>query len=825
MKKKINNYTDKTSQSTKMKQASPGYSKVRSAFDGITFSVAILFILLGLNAILRPLYLDYLKDSFTLKIIATGQKNKDSKGSNVVIRSVSINAWSQDMSMFEVDPNSGWKYVREDHALVNEDPKGIAAVEIPLDSIQSFSVTLRGTDNAGIAEIYIGDKLWKTVDLYYPHNGYHDDTFNYQTSNWLMPEKNLYLIGALFIVFLAFFYILNKKGWISEKTMRLARIVVICGLIAIILTGAISWIQYNDRKRFLYYLKHSPHTFIKSTAVIFWMMAFISLVTGRVWIADLIISPILYVMVCVDFFKQLFRGFPFYPWDISLFDEALSIVSGYEIKFTKPMILSGILLILIIVALIIFRKKIVFRTCRARWIATVTTLVCLLVSFYFGFFNLGSETKDVKYRTFDPLGYYLRRGFVASFLEFTPYVNGPPKPEGYDHQRMEEINKEVLAIDQKLRKNTDNAKKKPNVIIIMSEAFWDLSRVESVKLEAELMPNFNRLKKESRYGTAFAHVINAGTVISEFECLSGLSGEFFPKDYMVYGHFFRHGFATIVSHMKEQGYHTTGMHPYNGNNYNRAGAYEKMGFDQVLFREQFNENNKMRGYISDEEMTDKIIDVFDKQEGGQPQFIFAVSMMNHGGYSKEQIIEEHQVPYTSDAFKGAAKNAMTDYLAGIHASDAALGKLVEHVRASDRDTIVLFYGDHMSDFWTSDGTMFEHTDWIDEPLKKDFETHQVPFLMWSNFAQKEKNLGIMQTAHLVPTMCQEYSLKSKPFWNFLYDMQKYYTASDDKIVVTQDGTYKPFDQMDAEQRKYYEMYKLIQYDYVYGKRYTDDLIK
>ena len=166
---------------------------------------------------------------------------------------------------------------------------------------------------------------------------------------------------------------------------------------------------------------------------------------------------------------------------------------------------------------------------------------------------------------------------------------------------------------------------------------------------------------------------------------------------------------------------------------------------------------------------------------------------------------------------------MTDYFAALHESDRALGELIDYFRNVDEDVIVVYFGDHMSDAGLKDDRMFEKTEWKEDLNEYDYETHIVPFLVWSNFESKSENWGIMGIGELLPSVFDAYGINGSDFWSFLVDIRKYYAASDNCIVVNYDGTYSKVSEMTEEQKNKHDIYKQLQYDRIWGKKYASGI--
>ena len=60
-----------------------------------------------------------------------------------------------------------------------------------------------------------------------------------------------------------------------------------------------------------------------------------------------------------------------------------------------------------------------------------------------------------------------------------------------------------------------------------------------------------------------------------------------------------------------------------------------MGFDEFLNQDNWGGEyqDKLRGFVSDQSVFDKIISLYKEKETNQKLFTFCVTMQNHGGYA------------------------------------------------------------------------------------------------------------------------------------------------------------------------------------------------
>ena len=587
------------------------------------------------------------------------------------------------------------------------------------------------------------------------------------------------------------------------------------------------FVQYGTVKDSWAYISGQTHLFIKTAILLFLVMQVLTCIFKRVWLSFGLTALGVIVLETISNIKFSNRGMPLLPWDVSMAREALSVAGNYEMAIS----LQEVAALLIAAGTAVLLFFLVKKTGRESGIwgilkrlgSAVVICACIVFYVYTGFVRNISEESDITYRTFKVEDQYEARGFVPAFLEYLSYVNPADKPQKYNETTMDTISAKYA--DGSAAGETQQTET-PNIIAIMSESFWDASRLNTIKLDEPLLPVYENLKKEGMYGELFSHVLNGGTVVSEFEFLTGFSGEFFPSDYMVYGNYLKKDFYSAVGILKNQGYATMAFHPYTSSNYNRENAYLKMGFDQRFFEDSFEDTKIIRNYISDESMYKKMISEYENRtDKTQPVFMFGVTMQNHGGYWKDSIYEEKKVGFSTDVYGEVATDCLEDQLTGLHESDRALGELVDYFRTADQNTIIIYFGDHVSDAGPKNDRALEKSSWNEDELEYDYETHKVPFLVWSNYNNNSEDAGIMEMGELLPTVFEKYNIKSTEFWNYLLTLKNCYSAADSSIVISKDQTYRDIAEMSEEEAAMHEEYKLLQYDYIFGKQYAEEFWK
>ena len=644
------------------------------------------------------------------------------------------------------------------------------------------------------------------------------------TSIWVFPEEH----GAVWLITFGIALLLTvgiiKLNKNQKNTEIISVRIILHAFLALFLELLAVFVQYGTVKDSWVYISGQLHLFIKTAILIFLVMQLLTCITKRVWISFGITAVVVIFLETVSNIKFSNRGMPLLPWDVSMAKEALSVAGNYEIAVSLPEIAALLIAVGVSILLFFLAKATKKGFCILQRLVTgIVICLCMVFYVYTGFVQNVSEESDITYRTFKVEDQYEARGFVPAFLEYLSYVNPADKPQKYNETTMDTISAKYA--DGSAAGETQQTET-PNIIAIMSESFWDASRLNTIKLDEPLLPVYENLKKEGMYGELFSHVLNGGTVVSEFEFLTGFSGEFFPSDYMVYGNYLKKDFYSAVGILKNQGYATMAFHPYTSSNYNRENAYLKMGFDQRFFEDSFEDTKIIRNYISDESMYKKMISEYENRtDKTQPVFMFGVTMQNHGGYWKDSIYEEKKVGFSTDVYGEVATDCLEDQLTGLHESDRALGELVDYFRTADQNTIIIYFGDHVSDAGPKNDRALEKSSWNEDELEYDYETHKVPFLVWSNYNNNSEDAGIMEMGELLPTVFEKYNIKSTEFWNYLLTLKNCYSAADSSIVISKDQTYRDIAEMSEEEAAMHEEYKLLQYDYIFGKQYAEEFWK
>ena len=297
---------------------------------------------------------------------------------------------------------------------------------------------------------------------------------------------------------------------------------------------------------------------------------------------------------------------------------------------------------------------------------------------------------------------------------------------------------------------------RPNLILVLSESFFDVTTLPGVTYDTDPIPEFHALQRESVSGSFYTRTLGYGTCSIELEILTGINTVLLNRedlssmDPAVFGRL-----PSVPALLKSSGYDTTLLHMFNDSIYHRRSLFKNLQFDKMYFSEDFAQFHTpareassywsfMKPHISGEFYSDNLMSellpsLFESRRAvsSSPQFLYAISMENHGPHISKYFSSEYTVaPHSS--LTGEAAASLKNAVQGAANASAALGKLVDYFRTVNEPTIIVFFGDHRPGLGLSDGSSVysalgmvpaDATSWT---LEQTAELYSADYLIWSN---------------------------------------------------------------------------------------------
>ena len=405
------------------------------------------------------------------------------------------------------------------------------------------------------------------------------------------------------------------------------------------------------------------------------------------------------VIGIAQYFVVLYKGSPILPSDIFALGTAAAVSGGYDLIITKD-----VLWLLVACAIVIFLMEFITpvvefsgKRCAP---AIAANVVCALVvggsaAGFLGRVDL-AETFGTDKAIWQPLVAYKTQSFMPSFLTLAQQMRLQP-PAGYARDTAERLEAEYAAsyeatlteASAEVAAQFDEAR--PTVIAIMNESFSDLSAMDGLGVGYQGPTCLKSLGDAAFTGDLAVSVHGGGTANSEFEFLTGNSMAHLGVAFYPYSTFNLSRVESLPRQFAELGYKTTAIHPNLASNWSRDKAYAELGFDEFLDINAFEGAEWFHAGVSDAATYDKMLELL--REDDSPQFIFDLTMQNHGGYTAGDVSQTLPL-YDFPAADASLDAQMNEYLTCVERSDLALAAFIEELRTLDRPVVVLFFGDH-----------------------------------------------------------------------------------------------------------------------------------
>lgn len=524
--------------------------------------------------------------------------------------------------------------------------------------------------------------------------------------------------------------------------------------------------------------------------------ALLLLITGKPRLSMLAVSFALAFLCMANGFIYKFRGRELMALDFLSIGTAMNVASQYTFT-VYPRLVYG-WLCWAAAAFAAFCVPSVAKTRRnrsQRAAAAGTALVCFCgvvwgASFYsiqtWG--QLGSSYN----------GYYLNfyMGIRDSLVS---------KPDSYSLDYLAEL-------EERYAQTETTSGSKPNVIVIMNEAFGDFETLGRLNTNEPVTPYLDSLTENIVRGHALVPVYGGNTANSEFEFLTGLNMHYFPRGSIPYNQYIDSELYSIAWLMESLGYTSFATHPHLSDGWSRTLVYPRLGFAESTFVEAYPRQDLIRGFVSDQEMYEYVLQAL-YGKGEAPLFLFGITMQNHGGYDYPEDMFAGTI--SLEGYSGDYPQA-EQYLSLMNLSDKALEYLITELEAYPEDTIVLFFGDHLGK--VEDAFLEELVGGPIEDLQDKMMQYSVPFFLWANYEIPEETIPWTNLSNLGLHLLEYAGIELPAYYRFLADLREvvpamniygYYSAEQE--------TFLEYEEAQGEEARWLEDYAILQYNNMFDE--------
>ena len=517
---------------------------------------------------------------------------------------------------------------------------------------------------------------------------------------------------------------------------------------------------------------------------------------GRWWLSTALSGAVFTIIALINYYTRDLHGSALMPQDILNLGTAAEVMGSYTLKITHDVIKIALLFLPILAIAFVQRRLCKGAPKRASWpargVRVAGSALCVFLVMFFGYFGPVTIKPKTTYGWAWQNTYYTY-GYLAGTIEATSLMADPIiEPEGYsDAAAVEAFAK---ADGYTGPATAETAQDYPDVVLILSESFYDFDLVTDLQADTDIMPVTKNLPN-SVYGHTISPHVGGGTNLTEYEMLTSNSLILMPS-ITPFNWLNLYNANSVVSYLKGLGYSTMAAHPYTNSNYQRDSAWLALGFDETHFQDDFPTQDRYgdRPYQTDSATYKDWEKLYEAMPEDKPRFSFLVSIQSHGDYDMNDASLD--IVHAATDY-GEYDELMDEYLSCIKMTDAAVQELCDYFTAqyekTGRKVIVAMAGDHAPSFVTH----------VADPsfaaAGNDLELLQrsTPFFIWANYPLEHTDAAVsttdplnrMDMVMLTPTLLQQAGLPLSDYYKYLLEMKQntpVVTAANDYMKA--DGT-------------------------------------
>ncbi|WP_288855344.1 LTA synthase family protein [uncultured Pseudomonas sp.] len=530
--------------------------------------------------------------------------------------------------------------------------------------------------------------------------------------------------------------------------------------------------------------------------------------------------PLAFPLILIALISRQKLGYlsePLYPWDLIFAEQIYKLLP--ELAREKPdlafaELFGGLVLTVITLWVIslIFRKQRNKRPGRPVIASSLLVLTAVIICI-----NTATGQKwvqdvlKIQAMPWVQIENYRQNGFILAFA-----MNMESALIEHPEMSVNTLLQEIAAASAEPTASVavDNGQQ-PDIIIIMSEAFWDPTRLPGVHSTPDPMPTIRALSS----GDIFSPSQGGNTANVEFELLTGFTNAFLPAGSVPYQQYIHRNTPSIIWTLKAHGYETIALHPYYKHFWNRDNVYKYLGFERFMGLEDMPGLTNRGPFVSDSALMTQLYETLEATP--QPKAVFVVTMQNHGPYEKGRY---DQPDITAQMDKKINEyDAVQTYSQGIHDSNTALTSLLGKLSLRARPSLLIFFGDHTPYLgpnlaaYRESGLIKSSTS---EPLNKSEYAHlrKTPLVIWSSItgAKGSQTGGVLSPSMLPSLIMKELNIQHPFYSGFLRKISEALPVIDRRMLLNKDGQW--IENWRGHESQSLQEYHSIQYDMMFGNQ-------
>lgn len=529
------------------------------------------------------------------------------------------------------------------------------------------------------------------------------------------------------------------------------------------------------------------------------MVLFLYFLTNRFMLANNILTIFYIIFTMVSFIKSIFTYEPFYLSDISFvgngagdivqlisIQNILNYLNTYK-HFIFFNLLFQIFINLFLNFFLNFKQE-----KKTRLYGCIITITILILGFCPPIFGTIVDYKDSSFMT---NANYQKQGLFVGL--YGTYLLRDIEPS--NNYNEEEI---VNILNEYESKQEVTSWGKPNVIVILSEAFWDLNKLNNISTNVDIYKDYNYVKENSYSFNMISPSYAGRTGNVEFEYCTLSSLRTYAKSIVAYNTFYENdemsNYPSIANILSQNGYKTMVISPYDeGRIYKLHKIYPLMGFQDIHYlsdlKNSTNESIIKGDNVSEEFLFDYLIEQLEKSD--KPTFSFVKTVQNHMPYYEgryEQYMLDVNVFDDNNYYSSSALLSLQSYAQGIYDASKEIKNLYDYIQNIDTPTVVVYFGDHLPCLtdYENNVDMILQSEFLNtnNELLNELNRFTTECLVFSNFDAKiDIDANYLSFDTLSALILKHLDIEQNSYIDFIYDSIDVFPAGNQFISIDKDG--------------------------------------
>lgn len=541
-----------------------------------------------------------------------------------------------------------------------------------------------------------------------------------------------------------------------------------------------------------------------------WLMMFG--ITGRTHTSNIIMLSLFIIFFIANQFTIMYRGDGISFGDIALITDVGEGLDTVKTNLIPTLIgCRKIIIVLILNMVFIIKTFLLLKTekikFKKRWYGLIGLIILATLSIPIekkdnAINNITFTDKNVKRTSSinDCFGAYrLAGGFYYNYLANIDYSE--------KLNSIEDLNK----IYGKVKEDKNNKKefKQPNIIVMFTEAFWDITKQDSYRFNTDPLAEYHEIKKDAIVIDTLSPTFGARSANTEFEFVTGGSLAFFPLGPVAYKKYYNIDESvnnpSITKELQNNGYTVEILNSSRASLYNCGNVYNKMGIDKVTHLQ-----DELGYFVKDKYLVDKMIKRFDNKKKDEKLFYMTISMESHTPYQVKD--HDHFDFDIITSQKERDKNVVKSYTQAIRNASLQLKRAYDYIQTLDEDTIIVFYGDHLPTLKALNNNIYDSISYFNtfDKTKNVYSKYNTETLILSNYDIDYDDIKIASPDIISSIILNNMDIKVSDYYKWLYSSRKTLPSVNSLVAKDLNGKIYDTSNLPIDMQATFELRKKIQ---------------